>query len=64
MKKTELKQGWSVRCLSRPGASREVTIPHDAMLGEERRPESLGEGNIGWFIGGDYEYRRWQERLL
>ena len=71
MKKTELKQGWSVRCLSRPGASREVTIPHDAMLGEERRPESLGEGNIGWFIGGDYEYRRilevpesWKGRMI
>ena len=33
-----------------------VSIPHDAMRTEERVATSTGEGNIGWFEGGDYEY--------
>ena len=34
-------------------------MPHDAMRTEERVPSSLGEGNIGWFEGGDYEYKKY-----
>ena len=35
-----------------------MTLPHDAMLSEPRTQESTGEGNIGWYIGGDYEYTK------
>ena len=28
------------------------------MLSEPRTQESTGEGNIGWYIGGDYEYTK------
>ncbi len=33
-----------------------VSLPHDAMLGEERSPESAGGTNTGWFMAGDHEY--------
>ena len=58
MKKISLNDSWTVRCLTREEPVKEVTIPHDAMISEPRTPESRGEGNIGWYIGGDYEYTR------
>ena len=33
----------------------EVTLPHDAMLGEKRTAESAGGTNTGWFAGREYE---------
>lgn len=38
------------------GEAISVSIPHDAMRTEARVATSTGEGNIGWFEGGDYEY--------
>ncbi len=35
-----------------------VTLPHDAMLYENRTLESKGVHNIGWFEGHDYIYRK------
>ena len=58
MKKISLNADWTVRPLSREGAARQVTLPHDAMIDEPRSAESKGGGNIGWFVGGDYEYTR------
>ena len=58
MKKTTFNEDWTVRCLTRDEEPRKVTIPHDAMISEPRTPDSRGEGNIGWYIGGDYEYTR------
>ena len=58
MLKIDFNAGWYCRCLSRDGDEYPVTLPHDAMLLEPRTQESRGEGNIGWFIGGDYEYRK------
>ncbi len=58
MKRIDLNDRWTVRPLSREGAPKAVTLPHDAMLDEPRTPESPGEGNIGWYMGGDYEYTR------
>ncbi|MBQ8095248.1 MAG: DUF4982 domain-containing protein [Clostridia bacterium] len=58
MKKYDFNSGWTCRAL-RPGSEPvAVSLPHDAMRTEERVNTSLGEGNIGWFEGGDYEYRR------
>ncbi len=56
MKKLDFNQDWTCRPLSREGGPVPVTLPHDAMRTEARVPTSLGEGNIGWFEGGDYEY--------
>ena len=58
MKKTAFNEGWTVRSLTGDSGERQVTLPHDAMISEPRSPESRGEGNIGWYIGGDYEYTK------
>jgi beta-galactosidase len=58
MKRYDFNTGWTCRAL-KPGAETiPVTLPHDAMRTEARVNTSLGEGNIGWFEGGDYEYRK------
>ena len=58
MKRTYINDAWTVRCLTRETEPKIVTIPHDAMIDEPRSPQSAGEGNIGWYIGGDYEYTK------
>ena len=58
MQRHDFNSGWTCRPLSREGEAVAVTLPHDAMRTEARVPNSLGEGNIGWFEGGDYEYRK------
>ena len=58
MKKLDFNHGWTVRPLSREGEAVPVTLPHDAMISEPRTPDSMGEGNIGWYTGGDYEYKK------
>ena len=58
MKRYDFNHDWTCRAL-KPGAQAiPVTLPHDAMRTEARVNTSLGEGNIGWFEGGDYEYRK------
>ena len=53
MKRYDFNRGWTCRAL-KPGAEAiPVTLPHDAMRTEARVSTSLGEGNIGWFEGGD-----------
>ena len=54
MQKIDFNKDWICRCLTRDEAAYPVTLPHDAMLSEPRTRESTGEGNIGWYIGGDY----------
>ena len=58
MKKQYLNENWNVHCLTREIPDKVVTVPHDAMIDEPRSPESAGEGNIGWYVGGDYEYTK------
>lgn len=58
MKKIDFNKGWICRCVSREEKPCPVTLPHDAMISEKRSEESLGEGNIGWYEGGDYEYTK------
>lgn len=58
MRKVDFNEGWTCRCLTRDEAEYPVTLPHDAMWSEERTETSKGENNIGWFEGGDYEYRK------
>lgn len=58
MRKIDFNEGWTCRCTTRKEKAYPVTLPHDAMLSEPRSQESRGEGNTGWYIGGDYEYRK------
>lgn len=58
MRKVDFNRGWTCRCLTREEGEYAVTLPHDAMISETRSEESRGEGNIGWYIGGDYEYKK------
>ncbi|MBQ8137454.1 MAG: glycoside hydrolase family 2, partial [Clostridia bacterium] len=58
MKKIDFNADWTCKPLSWDGTAQPVTLPHDAMRTEERTTQSLGEGNIAWFRGGDYEYRK------
>ena len=56
MKRIDFNHDWTCRCLTRPGEATPVTLPHDAMISEPRTEDSVAEGNIGWYVGGDYEY--------
>ena len=58
MKRIDFNRSWICRCLTRNEAACAVTLPHDAMLSEPRTEDSVAEGNIGWYIGGDYEYEK------
>ena len=57
MKRYDFNQDWTCQSL-KTGETIPVTLPHDAMRTEQRVNTSMGEGNIGWFEGGDYEYRK------
>lgn len=58
MKRMDFNRNWTCRCLTREEPAYAVTLPHDAMISEPRGEESRGEGNIGWYLGGDYEYEK------
>ena len=58
MRKLDFNQGWLCRCLTREGEAYAVALPHDAMRSEPRTNDSAGEGNTGWYLGGDYEYTK------
>ena len=58
MKRLDFNKGWEVRCVTTDSAYKAVSIPHYAMISEPRIAESIGEGNIGFFAGYDYEYRK------
>lgn len=50
--------GWTCCCVDRKQNEYDVTLPHDAMLGEKRVFESKGGKNTGWYEGKDYIYRK------
>lgn len=56
MKKYDFNHGWTCRALSDGSVPCPVTLPHDAMISEERTEDSPGAENIGWFSCRDYEY--------
>jgi len=58
MRKIDFSDGWTCRCITTGGEAQAVTIPHDAMISAPRTGRSTGAGNIGWFEGYDYEYRK------
>lgn len=53
------------------GEYQTVILPHDAMIHEQRQPDSAGGSGHGYFPGGIYEYekhftapREWQEKTV
>lgn len=46
---------WKVGCEEN---KQTVSLPHDAMLAEERTATSMGGANISFFEGGDYVYEK------
>lgn len=58
MKATDFNTGWTCRHLGTPAPGTPVTLPHDAMLAEERNQTSAGGTNTGWFEGHDYLYEK------
>lgn len=55
MKKIAWNEEWKFR---KKGCEEwnQISIPHDAMLFEQRKSDSEGESAIGFFTGGIYEY--------
>ncbi len=57
MKVFDFNRGWKWR-RAEDAAWSDVTLPHDAMIGEKRTAESDGGTNTGWFEGHDYVYEK------
>lgn len=60
MRGQSFNDGWRFRRIAAEGEQdapfEEVTLPHDAMIGETRSPQAVSGRNSGWFEGRDYEY--------
>lgn len=56
--KIDFCSGWTYCRADRPEMKYHISLPHDAMLTEERTPDSRGGKNIGWYEGGDYIYEK------
>lgn len=57
MMKIQWNDGWFFSKLG-DGHSTQITLPHDAMILENRSPDSLGGKNTGWYEGNDYVYTK------
>jgi beta-galactosidase len=57
MKGLSFNEGWQFRRIALEGEKdepfEEVTLPHDAMIGETRSPQAVSAQNSGWFEGRD-----------
>lgn len=58
MLKINFNDNWSVYKKDQPETIKNVTLPHDAMIYEERSQDSLGGKHIAWHRGGDYVYEK------
>jgi beta-galactosidase len=58
MQKINFNDNWQYRHLDSNEAWTSVTLPHDAMISEERTPDADGGTNTGWYKAYDYEYTK------
>lgn len=58
MKRLNFNENWAYKHLNSGEELTAITLPHDAMLYEERKQSNPGGGNICWFAGGDYLYEK------
>ena len=56
MKKIDLNDSWSYRHLESGEPFVDISLPHDAMISEDRRADNQSGVNACWFGGYDYEY--------
>ncbi len=57
MELIDFNKGWLVHQIGVDNF-KEVTLPHDAMIFEDRNLSSVGGVNTGWIIANDYEYKK------
>ena len=53
----EFNHGWKFRNINNETFT-EVSLPHDAMLSEQRTPSAGGKSASGFFPGGKYIYEK------
>ncbi len=58
MRKTIFNDNWTVFKEGDVSTKKAVTLPHDAMMDEERKEENPGGVHTAWFAGGDYIYEK------
>ena len=58
MIKKDFNTLWAYRHQNTNEAWTAITVPHDAMISEERTDTAAGGLNVGWFEGRDYEYKK------
>ena len=58
MESLDFNENWTYKHLNSSEKPIPVTLPHDAMLYEERKESNPGGGNICWFAGGEYLYEK------
>ncbi|HEY8423221.1 MAG TPA: glycoside hydrolase family 2 TIM barrel-domain containing protein [Clostridia bacterium] len=58
MLKFDFNDNWLFYKKDQYETAKKVTLPHDAMIYEERTEDSLGGKHIAWHRGGDYVYEK------
>jgi beta-galactosidase len=58
MNKISFNDNWKYYRVNEEGNSTNITIPHDAMIHENRSHDSAGGLNISWFEAYDYVYEK------
>lgn len=58
MRKVKINRGWQFWKDGQEQAKQEVTLPHDAMLLEERQPDLENGNATGFYPGGKYVYEK------
>lgn len=58
MRKIPFNDAWTFWKVGCEANKQTVSLPHDAMLAEERTAASMGGANISFFEGGDYVYEK------
>lgn len=63
MKKLSFNDGWRFKVIGSDVEPRNISIPHDAMLEEERKEGNPCGTNCAWFSGNNYEYTKEFEEI-
>ena len=58
MEKIEFNDQWSVYAVGGEEHRKQVTLPHDAMLGDPKSRTGPGGVNTGWYEAKDYIYEK------
>lgn len=58
MKKISFNDDWKYYRINEEGHSKIISLPHDAMIHEDRSHDSAGGVNISWFQAFDYVYEK------